>query len=66
MIWWIVLFILLPIGVHVDPNCQVGHASSAPRQAKIPEKLIATTLLSIPIFFLVKWGIDSNIFGLNL
>lgn len=66
MIWWIVLFIVLPIGVQVDQDQQVGLASSAPRHAKIREKLIATTLVSLPVFFLVKWAIESNLFGLNL
>ena len=64
MIWWVVLFMVLPIGVKTDPTPQVGTASSAPSNAKISQKLIATTLLSFPVFFLIKWAIESNIAGL--
>lgn len=64
MIWWVVLFLVLPIGVKMDKNPKAGIASSAPTNANIPKKLLATTLLSIPIFFLVKWVIEANIAGI--
>lgn len=64
LIWWIVLFMLLPVGVKVEHVPENGHASSAPVQSHIGKKLIWTTLLSFPIFFLVKWAIDNNIMGI--
>ncbi len=64
MIWWVVLFLVLPVGVKMDKNPQTGNASSAPRNANIPQKLMATTLLSIPVFFLTKWAIEVNIAGI--
>jgi predicted secreted protein len=64
ILWWITFFVLLPIGVQTDANPQAGNARGAPRQAQILQKLVAATLISIPLFFLVKWGIAVNLFGI--
>ena len=53
MIWWIVLFTVLPVGIRTDPDkAQTGFANSAPIQLNLRKKLLITTLISI-----VLWGV---------
>ncbi len=64
LIWWIVLFMILPIGVRVLENTDTGFAASAPENPMIGRKIIITTAITIPLFFIVKWLIDTNILGI--
>lgn len=53
MIWWVVLFTVLPVGIKTDPDkTQTGFANSAPIQLNLRKKLLITTLISI-----VLWGV---------
>lgn len=61
MIWMLVFFVMLPIGIQIDPSPQLGHATGAPLSPKLRQKLIITTLLSFPLFFFIKWIVDSKI-----
>lgn len=53
MIWWVVFFMVLPIGVVVEAKQQVGNASSAPTESNIKKKLKYTTGISTVIFVIV-------------
>ena len=46
LIWWIVLFTVLPWGVRVPDRPEAGHAPSAPVNPRIGLKLIATTVIA--------------------
>ncbi len=52
LIWWTALFIVLPIGVKRDENPEKGHDSGAPFKAKLKQKMIITTIISLFI-----WGV---------
>ena len=54
IIWWTVLFAVLPFGVKTSANPEKGHADSAPINPQIGKKFLITTLLSI-ILFLGAW-----------
>jgi len=62
VIWWIVIFMVLPWGVHaVSPeDVAKGHAPGAPRKANMPRKLLATTVLAAVIwaiiYAVIEWG----------
>lgn len=56
-VWWIVLFVALPIGVKMDPNPQKGFATSAPISARIKLKMWITTFISIILTGLICWAI---------
>ena len=45
--WWIVFFMMLPVGVRIPEHVEKGHASSAPAQPKIKKKAIITTIISL-------------------
>lgn len=53
IIWWIVLFAMLPIGVRTqaeEGEVSPGTAESAPRHPHLRPKIVATTLVSAIVF----------------
>ena len=53
VIWWIVLFAILPIGVHTqsdDGNIVPGTAESAPHNPHLLPKLLGTTVVASVVF----------------
>jgi len=55
----------LPFGSVPPKNPALGHASSAPDNPSILKKIIATTLISVFAFIIVKLVIESGILALN-
>ena len=55
----------LPFGSAPPKNPVFGHASSAPDNPSIVKKIIATTLITVFAFFIVKLVIESGIITLN-
>ena len=51
LIWWIVLFMVLPWGVRVPDEPAPGHATSAPERPLMWRKVLATSLIAA-----VVWG----------
>jgi predicted secreted protein len=54
IIWWIVLFAMLPFGVRTSEEAgeksSPGNADSAPHRPRMLPKMIATTIVSAIIF----------------
>ena len=53
VIWWIVLFAMLPIGVRTSEegeNASPGTAESAPHLPNLLPKMVATTVVSSIVF----------------
>lgn len=46
IIWWIVFFMLLPIGIKTDDAPIKGQAASAPKNPKLVPKALITTLIT--------------------
>jgi predicted secreted protein len=61
MSWWVVLFMVLPVGVRVPEAPEAGHDPGAPENPRIKEKMIATTLLAIPATGLVYAFVHSGV-----
>lgn len=53
MVWWVVLFTVLPWGVTVDDRPAPGMADSAPAAPRLKTKLLATTLISALVWLLL-------------
>lgn len=53
MVWWIVLFAVLPWGVKTESQPEKGHATSAPVKPRLLLKFGVTTAISL----LIWWGI---------
>lgn len=52
ILWWLVWFMMLPIGVKVSDEVGKGHAASAPANPNLGIKAAATTLISGAL-----WGV---------
>lgn len=64
VIWWLVLFMALPIGVRRDEAPEDGHDPGAPRNPNLGKKIIGTTIVSIVLFGIVYWVIDSGLISI--
>ena len=53
LVWWVVLFAVLPWGVRSADRPDVGHAPSAPINPRIRTKFVATTVLAAVIWVLI-------------
>ena len=54
--WWLVFFVMLPIGVHTHADADTvepGTADSAPVAPQLVRKAVATTVVSAILFALV-------------
>ncbi|WP_206454313.1 DUF1467 family protein [Aurantimonas marina] len=53
IIWWVSLFVILPLGVRSqveDDDVVLGTAHSAPSNARMGRKILQTTVLATAIF----------------
>jgi predicted secreted protein len=56
LLWWLVFFMALPVGVRMPDVRGDGHASSAPANPMILKKVIAATVIALILWF-VAWGL---------
>ncbi len=65
IIWWTVLFAVLPFGVrssHEEGNVVgAGHDAGAPTKSLMPMKAAITTVIAAVIFAGVYWAINSGV-----
>ena len=50
IIWWLVLFMVLPFGVQRDDTPEEGHDPGAPRKPMILRKMLITTGIALVLF----------------
>ena len=63
LLWWWVLFMVLPFGAKAPEQVETGHASSAPEKPRMMLKLAVTTIISAGLFVVVYLIISSGIFS---
>lgn len=60
VLWWIVLFIALPIGIKTPENSTVGHAPSAPVSPNLRKKFkwvtLASGMIALLAYFLLNYA----------
>ena len=61
LIWWIVLFAVLPFGVRAVENPEPGHATGAPEKPQLLLKFGITTLVAGVVFAGLYWLIQSDL-----
>jgi predicted secreted protein len=61
MIWWVVLFTVLPWGVRVPDEHAPGHATSAPAKPMILRKALITTAIAGVLWGIAYLLIDSGL-----
>ncbi len=60
VIWWLVLFTVLPWGVRAPDNPEPGHATGAPEKPRILLKFAVTTVIAAVVFAALYWFIDQG------
>ena len=64
ILWWLVLFTVLPWGAHsaheTGAASAEGHAPSAPLDPRIVRKFAITTVLSAVLFAAIYWPIHTG------
>ena len=60
MIWMIVFFMSLPIGVTVSKESIPGNANSAPVKTNLKAKFFYSTFITLPLTYLVILLVESN------
>jgi predicted secreted protein len=61
MIWWVVLFTVLPWGVRVPDEHTPGHATSAPARPMILRKFLVTTVIAGVLWAVAYYVIQSDL-----
>lgn len=49
LVWWIVIFCVLPWGAQAPEKQQIGFANSAPANPRMGFKLLLTTIISLVV-----------------
>ena len=65
IIWWLVLFLVLPWGVHVPDEHEPGHATSAPAKPMMWRKTLITTLIAAVFWGITYWLIENDLLTLR-
>jgi predicted secreted protein len=61
IIWWLVLFMVLPWGVRIPDEVEPGHASSAPARPRILFKMLTTTAIAVFLWGIAYWLAASDL-----
>ena len=64
IIWWMVLFFVLPFGIRQQNNPAPGDDAGAPANPRLLRKAGITTGIAIVVFAIVFWGIDTGVISL--
>jgi predicted secreted protein len=65
IVWWLILFMVLPFGAAPPDEVEPGMATSAPAKPRIAVKLAITTVLAALVTALIMWLIDSGLIQLR-
>jgi len=61
IIWWMVLFTVLPWGVRIPETPEKGHATSAPIRPRLWLKLTVTTCIAVLLWGIAFWLAASDL-----
>jgi predicted secreted protein len=65
IVWWLVLFMVLPFGAAPPDQVEPGMATSAPAKPRMAIKLAITTFLAALVTALVAWLMQSGLIHLR-
>jgi predicted secreted protein len=65
IVWWLVLFMVLPFGAAPPDEVEPGMASSAPARPRLALKFLLTTLIALAVTALIMWFIESGLVQLR-
>ena len=62
LLWWWVLFMVLPFGAKAPETIEQGHAPSAPEKPRLLKKMLITSVIAAVLWFGIDAIISSGIF----
>ncbi len=65
IVWWLIFFMALPIGVRPQSDPVPGSDLGAPERPNLRIKVAATTVLAIALTALIAWVIDQGFISLR-
>jgi predicted secreted protein len=65
IVWWLVLFMVLPFGASPPDEVEPGMAPSAPARPRMGLKIAITTVIAAVLTGLSMWLIDSGLIQLR-
>jgi predicted secreted protein len=65
IVWWLVLFMVLPFGAQPPDEVEPGHAPSAPARPRIGLKFLITTGIALAVTAAVVWIVESGLITLR-
>ena len=65
IVWWLVLFMVLPFGAAPPDEVEPGTAESAPARPRLALKFLITTLIALAVTALILWFIESGLVQLR-
>jgi len=65
VVWWLVLFMVLPFGAAPPEKVEPGMADSAPARPRLGIKMLITTLIALVLTGVIKWVIESGLIQLR-
>jgi predicted secreted protein len=65
IVWWLILFMVLPFGAAPPEQVEPGMATSAPAKPRLAIKMAVTTVLAAAVTALIVWLIDSGLIHLR-
>ena len=61
IVWWLVLFMVLPWGIRREEAPEEGHEPGAPANPRIVLKLAVTTVIACVVWAGIYWAIDADL-----
>ena len=65
VVWWLVLFMVLPFGAQPPDEPEPGHAPSAPAKPRMGLKILITTLIALALTAGIHWIVESGLISLR-
>jgi predicted secreted protein len=65
IVWWLVLFMVLPFGASPPDEVEPGMAPSAPERPRMGLKIAITTVIAAALTALVLWLLQSGLIQLR-
>jgi predicted secreted protein len=65
IVWWLILFMVLPFGAAPPDEVEPGMATSAPAKPRMAIKVLITTVLAALVTALISWLMQSGLIQLR-
>jgi predicted secreted protein len=65
IVWWLVLFMVLPFGARPPDEVEPGMAPSAPARPRMGLKIAITTAIALALTAVILWLLQSGLIQLR-